>query len=95
MKYPFVYKVLCFDSDQEYYFTQSGMGMCNSFGHAAQIIESYYDKVLVAVKNLELLEDRSLIVLPDDICEMVLGIEESNISCETECDSKGVPVELC
>lgn len=69
MKYPFTYTAVLYDElDFDYkpmYKKESGLGLANSFAHAMEQIENYYDEDLVKLINLELFEECSLLVVPE------------------------------
>lgn len=69
MKYPFTYTVVIYDElDFDYkpmYKRESGLGFANSYAHAMEQIENYYSDDLVKVINLELFEERSLLIVPE------------------------------
>lgn len=75
MKYPFCFKVLGYNADDKEYFEECGMGLAASYGKAAEILEKRYGDELVAIKRLELLEEDSVIVMPEKMCAEILTME--------------------
>lgn len=92
MKYPFTYTVQAYDYDNEYFYLQNGVGICESFADAANIIEKRYGNDLIAVKHLELYEDSTVITLPKGTFDEVVNCLESEEWFETKCDEKGVKI---
>ena len=60
MKYPFAYIVQGYNYDEEYYYLENGVGICESFTDAADIIEKYFGNELIAIKHIELYEDNTV-----------------------------------
>ena len=87
-KYPFHYKVYCKNYDEKYFYYQQGIGFCENFAHAAQQIEAIYGNELIAIKHLELFEEEHLIALPEGVCNSVINVLKSNMSCEDECEEE-------
>ena len=54
MKYPFVYTVQGYDYDNEYFYLQNGVGICESYKDAADIIEQRYGNDLIAIKHIKI-----------------------------------------
>lgn len=70
MEYPFRFKVNIFDYDFDEELKQdTGLGMCTSYADAAAKLEERYGHTLVSIEKLALLEDNTLIHLPEEICE--------------------------
>lgn len=92
MKYPFVYTVQCYDFDEEYSYLQSGVGICESYKDAADIIEQRYGNNLIAIKHIKTYEDNTVITLPEKTFEKVVECLESEEWFETKCDEKGVKI---
>lgn len=90
-KYPFTYTVQGYDyNDTEEYYLESGIGLCESFADAADILEKRYRNELIAIKHIELYEDNTVITLPKDTFDKVVDCLESDECFEVECDEKGV-----
>jgi hypothetical protein len=69
MKYPFAYTVMTwtdYDNGINHYKYESGMCIADSFMGAVRILDEYYGDDLIAIKHLELFEDSSVIILPED-----------------------------
>ena len=93
MKYPFTYTVQGYDySDTEGYYLESGVGICESFTDAADILEKRYGNELIAIKHLELYEDSTVITLPKGTFDEVVDCLESDECFEVKCDEKGVKI---
>lgn len=66
----FRFKVKGFNHDNSYYFTNCGLGVCESYSDAARIIEDYFDDELISIEKIELFEDgESLIFLSESTVE--------------------------
>jgi hypothetical protein len=89
MKYPFTYTIQAYDYDNECYCLQSGIGICESFTDAADILEKRYGNELIAIKHIELYEKNTVITLPKDTFDEVVDCLESNECFEIKCDEKG------
>lgn len=87
-KYPFHYKVYCQNLDEKYFYYQQGIGLCESFTDAADQIEKTYGNELIAIKQLELFEEETLIALPEGVCTSVINVLKSNMCCEDECEEE-------
>ena len=92
MKYPFTYIVQGYNYDEEHYYLENGIGICESFTDAADILEKRYGNELIAIKHLELYEDNTVITLPKGTFDEVVDCLESDECFEVECDEKGVKV---
>ena len=92
MKYPFTYTVQGYDYDTEKYYLESGVGLCESFADAANILEIRYGNELVAVKHLETFEEDSVIILPTETFEKVSDALDSCEYWSVPCDEKGVKI---
>ena len=94
MKYPFTYTAVIYDElDFDYsptYKRESGLGLANSFAHAMEQIENYYSEDLVKLINLELFEERSLLIVPEAFAKD-FSINDF-ASAATPCDHNGEPV---
>jgi len=94
MKYPFTYTVVAYDElDFDYnpmYKKESGLGFANSFAHAMEQIENYYDTELVKVINLELFEESSLLIVPEAFAKD-FSINDFT-SAAIPCDHNGEPI---
>ena len=87
-KYPFHYKVYCQNHDEKYFYYQQGMGFCESFTDAADQIEKTYGNELIAIKQLELFEEETLMALPEEVCIAIKQVLKSNMRCEDECEEE-------
>jgi len=93
MKYPFAYTIQGgYSYETEEYYLESGIGLCESFANAANILEKRYGNELIAIKHLELYEDSTVITLPKGTFDEVVDCLESDECFEVECDEKGVKV---
>lgn len=68
MKYPFRFKIQCFNGDDNNYYISNGMGICTSYSNAAAQIEAHFDKELCSILNLTLFSENNLIFLPEETC---------------------------
>lgn len=89
IKYPFAYTVVILDEinhNETTFRRESGMGIFHTFTYAMEQIEIYYGKSLVAVKDLELLEEGGLILLPEKFIDMYkrTPILDYSIACDAE-----------
>lgn len=89
MKYPFAYTVQGYNYDTKNDYLENGIGLCESFTDAANIIEKRYGNELIAVKHIELYEDDTVIVLPKGTFDEVVDCLESEECFEIKCDKKG------
>ena len=89
MKYPFTYTVQGYNYDEKHYYLENGIGICESFANAADILEKRYGNELIAIKHLELYEDDTVITLPKGTFDEVVDCLESNECFEIKCDEKG------
>ena len=91
-KYPFTYTIQGYNYEDEKYYLESGIGFCESFADAANILDKRYGNELIAVKHLELFEEDNIIALPKGTFDEVVDCLESDECFEVECDEKGVKV---
>jgi hypothetical protein len=91
-KYPFVYTVQAYDYDNEYFYLQNGIGICESYKDAADIIEQRYGNDLIAIKYIKIYEDSTVITLPEETFKKVAECLENEEWFETKCDEKGVEI---
>ena len=89
MKYPFTYTIQAYDYDNEYHYLQNGIGICESYKDAADILEQRYGNDLIAVRHLELYEENTVITLPQGAFEEVVDCLDSEEWFETKCNAKG------
>lgn len=90
MKYPFTYTVQGYDyHDTEEYYLESGIGICESFKDAADILEQRYGNELIAIKHIELYEENTVITLPKGTFDEVVDCLESDECFEVKCNEKG------
>lgn len=92
MKYPFTYTIQGYNYEREEYYLESGIGLCESFADATNILEKRYGNELIAVKHLELYEENTVITLPKGTFDEVIDCLESDESFEVKCDEKGVKI---
>lgn len=76
-QYPFTYTVVLCDSlsHDNKYVRESGMAFCSSYADAAAEIEKYYGEDLLFIKHLMLLEENSLIILPEQIIKDYIEVD--------------------
>lgn len=90
MKYPFTYTVQGYDChDTEEYYLENGVGICESFKDAADILEQRYGNELIAIKHIELYEENTVITLPKGTFDEVVDCLESDECFEVKCDERG------
>ena len=92
MKYPFSYTVQGYDSDEGHYYLENGIGICENFTDAADILEKRYGNELCIVKHIELYGNNTVIPLPKDTFDEVVNCLECDECFEVKCDEKGVKV---
>ena len=92
MKYPFTYTVQGYDYNDEHYYLINGIGLCESFADAADILEKLFGNELIAIKHLELYEENTVIALPKGTFDEVVDCLESDECFEIKCDEKGVKI---
>ena len=68
-KYPFTYTIQGYDYETEKYYLESGVGICESFADAANILDKRYGSELIVIKHLKLFEEDSVIPLPTEAFE--------------------------
>lgn len=90
MNYPFVYTVQGYDFDAEQYYLENGVGVCESFKDAADILEQRFGNELIAIKHIELYEDNTVIPLSERVFEEVIECLTSHECFEIKCNEKGV-----
>ena len=61
--YPFTYTVVFCDEVERKNYRQEGVGLANSYAHAADQIEKFYGDCLTVVEEIKLYEYSSLIPL--------------------------------
>ena len=89
MKCPFVYTVQCYDFDEKNDDLESGIGICEHFKDAADILEIRFGNELIAIKHLELYEESTTIALPRNTFEEVVECLDANEVYQPKCDVKG------
>ena len=89
MKYPFAYTVQGYNYDEKHFYLENGIGICESFADAANILEKHFGDELNAIKHLELYEDNTVITLPKGTFDEVVDCLESDECFEIKCDEKG------
>ena len=92
MKYPFTYTVQGYDYEKEKYYLESGVGICESYADAANILEERYKDELIAVKHLKLFEEDRVITLPTETFEKVAEALNTYKCWCVHCDEKGVKI---
>lgn len=91
-KYPFNFTVQCYDYETEKYYLESGVGICESFADAANILDERYKNELIAVKHLELFEEDSIVTLPTETFEKVSEALNAYECWGVPCDEKGAKI---
>ena len=70
MSYPFAFKVVVYagfnENTDHKYGLASGMGFAKSFADAAEQVERFYGSDLISIKNLELFEESSLLLMTEE-----------------------------
>lgn len=89
MKYPFTYTVQGYNFDERHDYLENGIGLCESFADAADILEKRYGNKLIAIKHIELYEDNTVITLPKGTFDEVVDCLESEETFEIKCNEKG------
>lgn len=89
---PFSYTVVIHNNYDEntntnHYIRESGMGLAQSYAHAMEILENYYDMDLIAVKHLELFEENNVILLPEAVIRKYSTDDTFNLG--EPCDAQG------
>lgn len=91
-KYPFTYTVQGYDYETEKYYLESGVGICESFADAANILDKRYGNELIAVKHLKLFEEDNVVTLPIETFEKVSEALNAYECWSVPCDEKGVKI---
>lgn len=86
MKYPFSYEAIAFSEDDSYY-SETGMSFADSYADAAAIIEGYYGDELIKIKELELHEQNDIILLPREVIKRY--IKEGDMAFSQPYDAEG------
>lgn len=86
MTYPFAYEAVVYIDDNEY-IIECGLGLATSFADAARIIEQRYNPDLICIKNLELLEADTAIIVSKEVKDKI--IKEEYINETIRCDAYG------
>lgn len=86
MTYPFTYEAVIYIDDDEY-IIECGLGLATGFADAARIIEQRYDPDLICIKNLELLEADTAIIVSKEVKDKI--IKEEYINETIRCDAYG------
>lgn len=92
MKYPFAYTVQGYNFDEGHYYLENGVGICESFTDAVDILEKHYGNELSVIKHLELYGDSTVITLPKDTFDEVVDRLESDERFGVKCNEKGVKI---
>jgi hypothetical protein len=95
MKYPFAYTIQSYNYNEGHYYLDNGVGVCESFKDAVDILEQRYGNGLTAIKHLELYGDDTVITLPKGTFDEVVDCLESDECFEVKCDEKGVKIISC
>lgn len=94
MKHPFVYTIQGYNhTDTEDFYLENGVGFCESFADAANILEKRYGNDLISIKHLELYEDSTVITLSKSTFDEVVDCLESSECFEIKCDSRGKEIQ--
>ena len=86
MTYPFTYEAVIYIDDDEY-IIECGLGLATGFADAARIIEQRYDPDLICIKNLELLEADTAIIVSKEVKDKI--VKEEYIDETIRCDAYG------
>jgi hypothetical protein len=89
MKYPFAYVVQGYDYDEEAYYLENGVGVCESFKDAADILERRFGNELIVIKHIELYEYSSVIPLSPEVFKEAVDCLRSEKSLEIKCNEEG------
>lgn len=90
MIYPFSFEAVCFDSVESEgsvpsYYLLSGMGFAPSYADAADKIDKYCGNDLMKIKHLELYEEDTLLLLPQEVIAKYANDEyPSQIPCDAD-----------
>ena len=87
--FPFSFKVLGYNHEKKYYFTDTGFGIASSYAQAAKVVEEYFGDELISIKDLSLYEESSLILCSE---EEIIKYKEDNYK-EIKCDKEGEPID--
>lgn len=87
--FPFSFKVLGYNYDEKYYFTDTGFGIASSYAHAAKVVEEYFGDELISIKDLSLYEESPLILCSE---QEIIKYQEDRYK-KTKCDKEGVPID--
>ena len=74
--YPYTFKVSFF-MDGKYY-TDTGIGLCTSYGNAAEILEDRYGNDLISINRICLFEQDTVISLPEETLMMYEESQDNN-----------------
>ena len=86
MTYPFAYEAVIYIDDDDY-IIECGLGLATGFADAARIIEQRYDPDLICIKNLELLEADTAIIVSKEVKDKI--VKEEYIDETIRCDAYG------
>ena len=91
-QYPFTYTVVLCDSlsGNNQYVRESGMAFCSSYADAAAEIEKYYEEDLLSIKHLMLLEESSLIILPEQTIKDYSEAEYCDFMVPCDCNGNDI-----
>ena len=91
-QYPFTYTVVLCDSlsGNNQYVRESGMAFCSSYADAAAEIEKYYGEDLLSIKHLMLLEESSLIILPEQTIKDYSEAEYCDFMVPCDCNGNDI-----
>lgn len=91
-QYPFTYTVVLCDnlSGNNQYARESGMAFCTSYADAAAQIEEYYGEDLLSIKHLMLLEETSLIILPEQTIKDYVEAEYCDFMVPCDCNGNDI-----
>lgn len=73
MKHPFTYTVIFYNEAEGKDYRQEGVGLADSYVHAASQLEEFYGNCLTAVEEIKLYENSTLIPLSKSV---VAGIRK-------------------
>ena len=91
-QYPFTYTVVLCDSlsGNNQYVRESGLAFCSSYADAAAEIEKYYGEDLLSIKHLMLLEESSLIILPEQTIKDYSEAEYCDFMVPCDCNGNDI-----
>ena len=86
-KCPFSYTVVVYIDHEDKFYRESGMSFAETWGEAAQILDTYYGKNLVSIKHLHLYEEEDSVIIGPE--KAVLEYNPYSRNFAIPCDEKG------